>query len=400
MDYSAIIQRAAVYVAAYITERDAGIYCFHDMKHVNDVVEATELMAAHYKLSEKDRFIAVVAAYFHDVGYFNGGAADHEKRSAEIAADYLAKEGVDPATIDAVKGCILATRMPQHPSNLLEEIVCDADLFHLGTDNFMERNDLMQREALNHRGNKGECWPVRTLNLLENHHYHTDYARERLEDLKMQHADLLRSQLNADQAQPSDSLAEVLPDKPKKKKKENSRPDRGIETMFRVTSTNNQRLSDMADNKANILLTVNSIILSVVIALLLRKLGDSEHLTIPTFMLLSVSMTTIVVAILATRPKIPSGTFTSEDVANKSVNLLFFGNFYKMGLDAYADGMKKIMDDRDFLYGTLTRDVYSQGVVLGRKYRLLRLAYNIFMFGLVVTVIAFLVASIWYDVLD
>jgi hypothetical protein len=55
-----------------------------------------------------------------------------------------------------------------------------------------------------------------------------------------------------------------------------------------------------------------------------------------------------------------------------------------------------MMNDREFLYGSLTKDVYSQGVVLGRKYRLLRVAYNVFMFGIVVSVIAFVIASVFY----
>ena len=99
-------------------------------------------------------------------------------------------------------------------------------------------------------------------------------------------------------------------------------------------------------------------------------------------------------SILATRPKLPHGTFTQEDIDNKSVNLLFFGNFYKMKLEDYKAGMWEVMNDREFLYDTLIKDVYSQGVVLGRKYRLLRISYNIFMFGLIASVLSFVFASI------
>ncbi len=76
------------------------------------------------------------------------------------------------------------------------------------------------------------------------------------------------------------------------------------------------------------------------------------------------------------------------------VNLLFFGNYYRMNFDDFDSGMKKMMNDRDFLYGSLTRDVYSQGLVLGRKYRLLRKGYNVFMYGIVISVIAFFVSSV------
>lgn len=147
----------------------------------------------------------------------------------------------------------------------------------------------------------------------------------------------------------------------------------------------------MADNKSNILITVNSIILSVVIALLLRKLDNNAHLIFPTSILLFTSLATMVIAILATRPSVPDGKYTDEDLKSKKVNLLFFGNFYRMNLESYNSGMKLMMEERDYLYSTLIKDVYSQGVVLGRKFKLLRLAYNIFMYGLIVSVCAFII---------
>jgi hypothetical protein len=80
----------------------------------------------------------------------------------------------------------------------------------------------------------------------------------------------------------------------------------------------------------------------------------------------------------------------------KKVNLLFFGNFYRMTYDEYSDGMRKVMNDRDFLYGSLTRDVYSQGIVLGRKYGLLRKGYSIFMYGVIISVLAFIIAVVFF----
>ena len=90
----------------------------------------------------------------------------------------------------------------------------------------------------------------------------------------------------------------------------------------------------------------------------------------------------------------PEGRFTQQDIADKKTNLLFFGNFYRMSYEEYKGGMEAMMEDREFLYGSLTRDVYSQGIVLGRKYRLLRIGYNIFMFGVIGSVLAFVIAVI------
>ncbi|WP_379090345.1 Pycsar system effector family protein [Pedobacter sp. UC225_65] len=156
----------------------------------------------------------------------------------------------------------------------------------------------------------------------------------------------------------------------------------------------------MADNKAQLLITVNSIILSLIVSLVLRRLEDNAFLIVPTFILLMVSLSTIIFSILATRPSIPDGVFSDNDLARKKVNLLFFGNFYKMTLSDYAKGMVKVMNDNEFLYGTLITDVYSQGVVLGRKYKLIRIAYNIFMFGLIAAVLAYVTSYIAYGKLD
>lgn len=104
----------------------------------------------------------------------------------------------------------------------------------------------------------------------------------------------------------------------------------------------------------------------------------------------------MVCSILATRPTLPPGIFTQKEIDEKKVNLLFFGNFYRMSYEEYDKGMKEMMNDRDFLYGSLTRDVYSQGIVLGRKYRLLRTGYNVFMFGIVISVLAFMIAAIFF----
>ena len=175
----------------------------------------------------------------------------------------------------------------------------------------------------------------------------------------------------------------------KEEKKKDKRPERGIETVFRTTSSNNQQLSNQADNKAHIMIQINAIVISYLLSILLSNKGTPKNLTAPIIVLLIVNVVTIIFAMLATRPNIPTGKFTNQEIDTKKVNLLFFGNFYKMGLDEYMDGMLKMMDDYDFLYRSLIRDIYHQGVVLGKKYQLLRMSYSVFMFGLVISVLAF-----------
>ena len=162
--------------------------------------------------------------------------------------------------------------------------------------------------------------------------------------------------------------------------------------MLRLTSENHMKLSDMADGKANILISVNSIIISVIITVLLRRLQESPYLTIPTGIFLTFTLGTIIISILATRPKVTEGTFSDQDIIDKKTNLLFFGNFHKTSLDTYEKAMQKMMNEPDYLYGSLVKDIYQQGVVLARKFKLIRLAYNIFMVGIIISVFAFALA--------
>jgi predicted metal-dependent HD superfamily phosphohydrolase len=399
MNYKDLQLRTEEFVRSYFSSATDERLAYHNMQHTERVVRAAMQIADHYQLVDRDYFIVVSAAWFHDIGYYTN-PANHEAEGAIKAADFLKQNEVVPDVIAAVEQCILATKMPQTPKNLLEQIVCDADLFHLGTDDFTTTNKIMRKEVESIKGIKisKDQWRSNAIHLLETHQYHTDYARLLLNDKKEKNLEKLRKkaeepeEIQEKQPLPLSPMSLIESTEPKSKKDKN-RPDRGIETMFRTTSGNNQRLSDMADNKAHIMITVNSIILSAVISLLLGKIPKQEYLAIPTYFILGVSVATIIFSILATRPSLPNGIFTKKDIEDKKVNLLFFGNFYKMNLTDYSEGMWKVMEDREFLYGSLIKDVYSQGVVLGRKYRLLRISYSIFMFGLILAVIAFVAAS-------
>ena len=184
--------------------------------------------------------------------------------------------------------------------------------------------------------------------------------------------------------------------KQKVKKAKELTPTRGIETMFRLTSKNHMELSAMADNKANIMISINSIILSVMVSVLIRKLEEYPHMTIPAVLLTVVCLTTIVFAILATRPNVTKGKFERLDITNKEANLLFFGNFHKMKLTDYKWGMQEMLKDADYLYSSMIKDIYFLGAVLGKKYRMLRMSYTIFMYGFVISILGFIIAELFF----
>lgn len=402
MNYNEIIERAADYVRAYMQEHQNLNLFFHKLTHTENVVTATTQIVRHYELNDKDSFVCITAAWFHDIGYLKD-LQNHEQTSAEMAEEFLNNSGVDGDTIHAIKECILATKVPQTPDNLLEEIVCDADLYNLGTDDFPKWNKLMRKEieAIHHiHVNKNE-WRNSTIHLLESHHYHTDYCKELLNKKKKQNLEKLKKKAEEQIAtvNPMDALLhEYLQEGchyEKEKDNEIEKPERGIETLFRIASGIGQRMNEQADTKAHILISVNSIIISVFLSVVVRKI-QASYLNLPIIIFLIVNLLTIVFSILATRPSVPEGLFNKNELEEKKVNLLFFGSFYRMNFDDYSKGMFQVLGDRHFLLLTLIRNLYNQGVVLGKKYRMLKAAYNIFMFGIIVSVISFLIASKYF----
>lgn len=160
--------------------------------------------------------------------------------------------------------------------------------------------------------------------------------------------------------------------------------------MFKLTARNQISLSSIADNKSNILISLNGIIISFGIAALASKFKEEPAIILPTVIFILFSLTTIVLSILSTRPNISTGKFSREEVRQKKTNLLFFGSFYNMKLEEYEWAVKEMINDDSNLYSTMTKDQYLLGKVLAKKYKLLRWAYNVFMVGIVVSVIAFL----------
>ena len=399
-----LLKDAQAFVTDLFQNKVSKTVRFHTLDHTREVVAACERIAGFYHLPEDDRLALLLAAWFHDTGYSGGQARDHETVSAQLASEFLTERNAPQELTGKVIGCINATRMPQSPTNTLEKILCDADLFHLGTESFKEKTTLLREELKAFGGediSKKEWWKKNT-EFLEAHKYFTTYGQENLQPVKDMHLKALKEKLSTDKEDKKDKpkkkdtimVAELMVDDDKKKKSKDNQTERGISTVFRIMAQTQNNLSQMADSKANILISVNAIILSIVISSLFTKLENNRNLLIPVVLLVTVCVIVIVFAILATRPNVTHGTFTQEDIRNKKTNLLFFGNFYRMGLQDYDWAMQEMLNDKNYLYGSIVKDNYFLGVVLAKKYRFLRIAYNIFMFGLIIVMISFAIAGL------
>ncbi len=436
MNYRESLNLVSNYAISFYTKQMDARLLYHNHSHTWEMVDTVNKIASKYELDERDQFIILTAAWFYDTGYF--AAADpggYEDKSAANAAEFLKSIAISEDDIAEIKKCITSTQVPQHPQTKNEEIFCDAVLYYLGTGAYAEKSKLLKKETeiLSNKKIPGNEWREINISLLETHRYFTDYCQSRLNKTKIENLNQLRrkqeeksaqellkrtetanflpgepgsgtdgetaivvniSQQQDDQEKPGKKV-KIKPGNPPAGREGKKSNARGIDAIFRTSSTNHQRLSSMADNKAHIMISVNSIIISVVLGLIVRKLDSNHFILVPTILLLLVNVITIIFSVLATRPRIPKGLFTKEQVDKKDVDLTFFGNYYKMEFEDYESGMKQMMDDREFLRGSMIRNLYGQAKVLGRKFTLLRISYNVFMFGIVIAVLAYVFALIF-----
>lgn len=395
------MDKASGHLEGFFRKHIKDEYVFHEIQHTRQVVDAVEELCEPMDIPGDKRLLLKFAAWFHDTGY-SEGPEGHEQRSASYAREFMAGAGFTEGDMAFVERCIQATNTDSSPSNEYEMLLRDADLSHLGKANYWERCSRIRQElALTCDKIMSEAeWVSFEIDFLTRHSYFTEAARTLYGEGKARHLQQLfkhRRRISPETAPP------VLPEAKKKKKKKDWKESlksneldynlgRGVETMYRTTYRTHVNLSAIADNKANIMLSMNAIVLSIALPQLLPKFGSDPRFIIPSLLLLITCIVSIILATLATKPKITQGFFSREDIEKRSANLLFFGNFYKMKLDDFHWGMMEMIRDKDFLYSSMTKDIYYLGVVLATKFRFLSYCYSVFMYGMIATVLAFAIA--------
>jgi HD superfamily phosphodiesterase len=395
---TSLTEKASSFVFKHFTRSLGNEYTFHNFAHSVEVVEAVVEIGEACGLEGADLEVVVLAAWFHDAG-ITEVYQRHEEASARIAERFLKKHEYHKDGIAAVTRCIMVTNLDTTPTTLQEKVICDADLHHLGRKRFWSRSSLLRTELEQVKKKKisDEEWLRLQQDFLRDRSFYTDYAKENYQSRLEKNRAIIDGAVEALDRGEKVDFGSLRPGKKKGKKKQDSgdgllaRGDRGVETMFRITSRNHVDFSAMVDSKANIMISINALVISVIISVLFRKLDTNPYMAIPTFVFLGVCLLTIVYAVLASRPKVTSGVFTREDINEKRANLLFFGNFYNVPVGDFEWGMREMLKDKDYLYGSMIRDLYYLGQVLGRKYQHLRISYNVFMYGFVVSILLYVV---------
>jgi predicted metal-dependent HD superfamily phosphohydrolase len=358
------------------------------------LAQTCDLISVQTISQEQDRMKISLAAWFLYTG-FCSDPGNYQIASSELASSFYKEKGLSSEIIQGIKETILATRYPQQPVTIQSQVLCDAETSWMADKSFFQKLELFRKEK-SFTGKKEiteKNWIEENIMNLENHIYFIPFSREMFG--KKKEKNLLRLKENLTASNSSQSILQEPLSVPKTKGKpevsltSDLKLERGVETLFRNTSRNQIHLIRLADYKANMIISINAIIISVILSFLIIRLDANKYLELPTIILVLTNILTILIAISATRPRINMENSADEKLKDVGNNLLFYGNFYKMPFDKFNRDIKKTIIDREYLYDSLTKDIYHQGILLVKKFRKINLSYTVFIVGLILSVIAF-----------
>jgi len=382
---TSLITEAEAYVVRLLSENLTIHHRYHHLNHTLDVRGAALTLAALAQMPSDELEMLELAALFHDTGFVKTYEG-HEEESARIAEVFLADRKYPGDRIEKIQKAILETKPNVSPETQLGAYLCDADLHHLSRPEYPEIAWGLRYEWEYFHDRKMSKWEWREENaaFIKGHQFYTEEARSLFDEGKAKNLQELIEKLTKKRSR-----------KKKKKKKGGLQGSRTAQMMFKTASRNHIDLSTLADNKANILLSVNTLLITVVIPLSIRQLTINEFYLLPPLAILVVtSLISMIFATQATRPIRMMGSTSAEQIKNRKSNLFFFGNFYRMNYPDFDEGMDYVINSEPALEDSMKRDLFFLGKSLGSKYNQLRLCYSVFLVGIMLTVVAFFLSYI------
>lgn len=385
-----LIENARQHVLNLWNEHRDRRLVYHNFAQAAEVARLAEHIGRASNLPEEVVEMAVLAAWFHTAGYLYD-YRDFAEKSAVSAEFFLAERRFAPEKIHRVRQCIVTALTNLHPKPIEAQLLCDAIAAYNLTEDFDRRAPLLRLEWELVEGRKisDADWQKYLYQQLFDAVFYLAHSKVAFEPTVQQL--LLRQKIAVDKLVENQPVAPKQPapvSQPARFEDLNKRSMRqGISTFFRSNYANHIHLSAIADNKAHIMISVNSILLSVAISMLTYQTLTSKNplLVLPIVIFLVTGLTSLIFAVLSSRPRI-------HVPLPGQANPIFFGHFVHMSADQYEQAVDQMLRDGSVLYANMAQDIYQLGRVLDKKYRLLTFSYNVFMLGFVATVVAFLAA--------
>jgi len=376
---------------------------FHQFAFIKKTVERISETAVESGLEEIETQNAVIAGWF----YYTGKCKEYEEfvpQSQSIAKSILSIQGFNETVIKEIIDLLACGAKDEDQLTLTEKVFLD------GINTFLSKSSFQKNHKKWHKERNNYTAPINELNWTEFCHrkltiqkFYTDHAirknsdglevntewfGKKIKSLSKKRDRTLEKDLQVDEGE--------LKELKKKLQKIVHRPERGVETFFRVSSKNLYTRARIADNKANIMISINALVLSIVLGTFYSKMEEDPHLIYAVITLLFTNLISIGYSILATRPTISKKKFTKEDIKSQSATLMTFDDFQSMSRDDFEWGISQITSNADYLYLNITRDIYNLGMKLSKKYKYLHRSYTVFFVGLTLAITLFIACHLFF----
>jgi len=393
-----LIKQAKSALLELFNQQQPSHLLYHSYQHSIEVAETCLLIAQNETLTPQERENLLIAAYFHDIGYLMG-YQNHENSSKKFAQQWLEAQHFPQEGIHQILACIEATRFGHNPQNLLEQIIADADISY-GIKKYKLRSRLLRSEwesahTIAKTYPKMEWLKLQT-QFLSQIRFHTDYARQHFAPLALKHwvtetKKLSELEKEQQKAKEKDKKAQKLAVATPSGKYstyaqiEVGIPSKGVQSFFRAAYPNLISLSAIADNKANFMISINSIVLTLLVAIfsvggLSFDYVSHSAYVLPVGLFVGTAILSLILAVLSV---MPNNKHKGNSPLNRPQveNIIAYTEFARLPIDEYEQLIQQVLGSSELLYGNMSRDLYQLGCQLQYKYKLLRFAYLSFLFG-------------------
>jgi len=375
----------------YENELNSDDYYTNDL--TNNIIDLSQTISKESGLTSSESEITLIASYLLYPAFI--------KKDISTIRDFLSSQ--DYSETDKVIEVIDKVLNNEHPQSNIEEVLWDSHFSYLAHPTFLNTDAVFRAKSGTSFSDLE--WYEISQKVFIQHSYYTEYGQQEFNESKDANYQKVLKFIKKLQKMQDTELEKMLKldgnelkDLKKKLSKIENRPERGVETLYRLASKNLYTRLTMVDNKGNILISINAIIISITLGSVLSRLEEDPHLLLPIVLLLVTNLGSILFAILATRPPKTKGVFSINDITKSSANLLSFDNFFNMKREDYHQSMDHVANNADVLYSNITEDIFSMGKRLGTKYHYLRFSYNIFLYGLMISVLGFLLCHIMFEI--
>ena len=379
-----ILDRARHWVLDLFNDHGDTRLLWHNFARTNQLVQTCARLSATEDLQEEDLAALYLSAWFAYTGWLFD-PLDPITASRQLVSQFLKAEHQPDSLNTRIHHLIGVASLDDRPGDLTAQIMWDAAVaLHYGPDyRDTQALRMAEDEQVRHKQWDAVAWRQQEIRLLQQ----------------------LQCYTLAGKAEFEPAIASNLQSLEKKEKKEITRTleevsakpvnNAAIQTYFRSNYRNHIHLSAIADRKAQMLISVNAILISVLISILsYSNLAETRTpLLIPITLFLVLGLASLIFSVISARPSVTSRILAEMDDEERRRNLVFFGNFVQVDVDTYEEDMRRLFQQDDELFRAMNRDLYYLGKVLDRKYRLLYLAYNLFLFGFIGAVVSFLVVQ-------